>query len=198
MPSRSKTGKAVKKEPIHNFVLVLSGISEPDGRLEDALYQAGCDDAVLAFRTSVAYLEFDRRAPSLESAILSAVREVESADPRIRVVRVEPGDPVNASEIGRRARLSREYIRLLAQGERGDGGFPAPHSGITGKTLVWSWAEVVRWLSQHDMLEDTSQVDSALTIRDLNDALEVRNDPTVLERRMRFLRRLRGRKAASR
>ena len=188
----------MKKDPIHNFVLVLSGISEPDGRLEDALYRAGCDDALLAFRTTVAYLQFDRRAPSLESAILSAVREAESADPRIRVVRVEPGDPVNASEIGRRARLSREYIRLLAQGERGDGGFPAPHSGITGKTLVWSWAEVVRWLSQHDMLEDTSRVDSALTIRDLNDALEVRNDPTVLERRMRFLRRLRGRKAASR
>lgn len=123
---------------------------------------------------------------------------METADPRIRVVRVEPGDLVNASEIGRRAQLTREYIRLLAQGERGDGGFPAPQSGITGKTLVWSWAEVVRWLSQHDMLDDTSLVDAALTIRDLNDALGVRNEPAVLERRMKFLRRLRGRRATSR
>ena len=188
----------MKKNPIHKFVLVLSGISEPDGRLEDALYEAGCDDALLAFRACVAYLEFDRRAPRLERAVLSAIREVEGADPRIRVVRVEPGDLVNASEIGRRARLTREYIRLLAQGERGSGGFPAPEFGITGKTLAWSWAKVVRWLFQQGMLEDASLVDAALTIRDLNDALEVRNDPAALERRMRFLRRLRGRTRASR
>jgi len=179
----------MKNDPIHKFVLVLSGISKPDGRFEDALYEAGCDDALLAFRAQVAYLEFDRRAPRLERAVLSAIREVESA---------EPGDLVNASEIGRRARLTREYIRLLAQGERGSGGFPAPESGITGKTLAWSWAKVVRWLSQHRMLEDASLVDAALTLRDVNDALEVRNDPAALERRMRFLRRLRGRTRASR
>ncbi|MGH9334471.1 MAG: hypothetical protein ACRD21_12055, partial [Vicinamibacteria bacterium] len=66
-----------KKDQKHNFVLVVSGVSEPDSRLEDALYEAGCDDAILAFRNGVAYLEFDREAPSLEDAILSAIRDAE-------------------------------------------------------------------------------------------------------------------------
>ena len=185
------------KNNTYNFVLVLSGVSEPDARLEDALFEAGCDDAILAFRKSIAYLEFDRRAANLEGAILSSVRDVERADSRITVVRVEPGDLVNASEIARRIQVTREYVRLLVQGQRGEGDFPAPQSGITGKTLVWSWAEVLRWMSQHAMLEDKSLVDAAVTIRDMNDALEVRKDPEIMDRRLKYLRELQGKKGAT-
>ncbi|MGH9322190.1 MAG: helix-turn-helix transcriptional regulator [Vicinamibacteria bacterium] len=187
-----------KKDQKHNFVLVVSGVSEPDSRLEDALYEAGCDDAILAFRNGVAYLEFDREAPSLEDAILSAIRDAERADPRLGVVRVEPGDFVNASEIARRVQLTREYIRLLVQGKRGEGDFPAPQSGITGKTLVWSWAEVVRWMFQHDLLADVDVVDTAETIRDINDALDIRDNPAAIDRRLKYLRELQGRKARAR
>lgn len=74
---------------IHNFVLVLSGVSEPDSQLEDGLFEAGCDDALIAFRNGVGYLEFDRRAPSLDAAIRSAVRDVERADGRLAVVAVK-------------------------------------------------------------------------------------------------------------
>jgi len=186
------------EEHTYNFVLVLSGVSEPDGRLEDALFEAGCDDAVLAFRNGIAYLEFDRRAPSLDAAILSAVRDVERADPRLAVVFVEPGDFVNASEIARRVQVTREYIRLLVQGKRGKGDFPAPQSGLTGKTLVWSWAEVVRWMFQHDLLEDVAVVNTAETIRDINDALEIRDNPATMERRLKYLRELQGRKGGAR
>ncbi len=59
-------------------------------------------------------------------------------------------------------------------------------------------AEVVRWLSRHDRIDEASVVDVVLTIRDLNEAPEVRNDAAVLERRMKFLRRLRGRKRTTR
>lgn len=76
---------------IHNFVLVLSGATEPDGELEDALFEAGCDDATLVFRNGVPYLEFDRRAPSLDVAIRSAVRDVRRADLPLTVVSVEAG-----------------------------------------------------------------------------------------------------------
>ena len=54
----------MSKNRTYNFVLVLSGVSETDGRVEDALYDAGCDDATLAFRAGIAYLEFDRRGTS--------------------------------------------------------------------------------------------------------------------------------------
>jgi hypothetical protein len=188
----------MKKDPTHNFVLVLSGVSEPDSRLEDGLYEAACDDATLSFRSGIAYLVFDRLAPSLEDAILSAVRDVERADPRLTVVRVEPGDFVNASEIARRIHVTREYVRLLVQGKRGEGDFPAPQSGITGKTLVWSWAGVVRWMFQHNLLEDVTVIDIAETIRDINDALEIRSNPKTLDRRLKYLRHLQQDKARAR
>jgi hypothetical protein len=187
-----------EKEATYNFVLVFSGVSEPDGRLEDALFEAGCDDATLVFRNGVGYLEFGRRARSLDAAILSAVRDVERADPRLTVVCVEPGDSVNASEIARRIQVTREYIRLLVQGKRGEGDFPAPQSGITGKTLVWSWAGVVRWMFRHNLLEDVTVVDAAETIRDINDALEIRDNPAAMDRRLKYLRGLQRGKVGAR
>ena len=177
-------------EDFYNFVLVLSGVAEPDERLENALFEAGCDDGTLAFRNGVGYVEFDRQAPSLDTAILSAIRDVERADPRLTVVAVEPGDSVNASEIARRAEVTREYIRLLVQGKRGEGNFPVPQSGIAGKTLVWSWAEVVRWMLEHNLLEDRSVLATAETIRDINDALKMRQHPVTMDRRLKYLREL--------
>lgn len=80
------------KGDIHNFVLVLAGATEPDGELEDRRFEAGCDDATLSFRSGVPQLEFDRRAPSLEAAIRSAVRDVEGAGFPLTVVAIEKGD----------------------------------------------------------------------------------------------------------
>jgi hypothetical protein len=174
----------------HNFVLVLSGISAPDGSLEDALFEAGCDDAILAFRSGVPYLEFDRKASTLESAILSAVRDVERAEHPVAVSHVEPDDLVNASESARRLECTREYVRLLVQGERGEGGFPAPVAGVTGTAFLWSWTSVLRWLLEHDRLPDKSHLVRAETIRDMNSALRVRLHASVIERRQALLRKL--------
>ena len=122
-----------KTEDVHTFALVLSGVSEPDAELEDALFESGCDDATLAFRNGIAYLEFDRDSPCFEDAVLSEIRDVERADPRLTVVAVEPGDSVNASEIARRAEVTREYVRLLVHGERGEGGFPTSAAQYSGR-----------------------------------------------------------------
>ena len=176
----------------HSFALVFSGVSEPDADIEDALYEAGCDDALLSFRAGIAYLDFDREAQSFEEAVFSAVRDVENASERVGVVRVEPGDLVTASEIARRAGLTREYIRLLASGERGGGNFPAPRSGVTSKTLVWSWAEAARWLLAHGVIDDSKIVETALVVRDFNDALEMRDDTGAKRRRLKYLRELKG------
>jgi len=76
----------------HNFVLTLEGVVDPGGELEDALFESGCDDATLTVRNRVAYLEFDRQAPSLGAAIRSAVRDVKCADPLLTIVAVETDD----------------------------------------------------------------------------------------------------------
>jgi hypothetical protein len=74
---------------LYHFVLVLSGLSEYDERIEDALFEAGCDDALLIFRDNIPYLDFDRQATNLEEAISSAIQEVESANLGVTVLRIE-------------------------------------------------------------------------------------------------------------
>jgi len=184
--SRNRTSN----QESHTFTLVLSSLSELDDQIEDALFEASCDDAIFVFRNAVAYLEFDRKAESLESAILSAIADVESADHHVTVSHAEPDDVVNASEIGRRLQWSREYVRLLIQGSRGEGGFPSPLSGVTGKACLWSWSSVLRWLAEHDRLDDATWLSKAETIRDINGVLSIRLHPEIRKRHRNLLRKL--------
>ena len=73
----------------YNFILVLSGLSESNDSIEDALFEAGCDDALLIFRDNIPYLEFDRQATSLEKAISSAIFEVKSVGAKVLRVEIE-------------------------------------------------------------------------------------------------------------
>src|SRR5262245_66171185 len=73
--------KAKQTEPAQTwtFTLVLSGVRELTGEVEDALFEAGCDDALLGSRDAAVYLDFDRQAPSFRDAVLSAIAGVETA-----------------------------------------------------------------------------------------------------------------------
>src|SRR5947208_11519042 len=54
----SKTGKIRK----HDFTLVLSGITELTPEVQDALFEAGCDDATLSMCCGRPFLTFTRAA----------------------------------------------------------------------------------------------------------------------------------------
>lgn len=73
----------------HKFTLILSGISDLEANVADALFEATGGDIEFNMRNRVPYLEFSRRAPSLEEAVRSAMHDVEEAGLGIRVVRVE-------------------------------------------------------------------------------------------------------------
>jgi exosome complex RNA-binding protein Csl4 len=72
-----------------SFTLVLSGVAEITPELADALYSATQGDIELNLRDGVAFVEFERTAPTLREAILAAIQEVEKAEVGVRVVRVE-------------------------------------------------------------------------------------------------------------
>ncbi|ACK65981.1 conserved hypothetical protein [Rippkaea orientalis PCC 8801] len=168
----------------YNFTLVLSGISQRSedlDALEDAIFEAGCDDATLCFHNLIPYLEFDREATSFREAVISAIHQIETINDVIRVERIEPDDLVTASEIARRINKSREYIRLLIQGERGKGEFPLPISGMSNKSLLWSWVKVTQWLKQNQLIDDES-VKIAQDIADFNHLLFYRKDESVFSR----------------
>lgn len=83
-------GKATeRRDRGHNFVLLLGGVEDLTTEVEDALFEAGCDDALLGMRNGRAFLDFDREAPTLKDAILSAIADVRKADIGAVVVRVD-------------------------------------------------------------------------------------------------------------
>jgi hypothetical protein len=73
----------------HTFTLILSGVAEIAPELADALYAATHGDIELNLCEGVTLVEFERKATTLREAITAAIREVESADVGVRVVRVE-------------------------------------------------------------------------------------------------------------
>lgn len=154
----------------HHFVIVLSGVNTISSELEDCLYESGCDDALIASRNGVVYLEFDRSAFSFVDALSSAIMDVFSSNLNVGISHIEPSDIVSLSETARRVNRTRESIRLLAKGDRGDGTFPQPISGIEDKAQLWSWVEVSKWFDDHGYLDNTD-FENALIIRSINDQL---------------------------
>jgi hypothetical protein len=157
----------------HEFTLILSGFSELTNDVEDRLFEAGCDDALLGILDGTPFLDFSREAPSLEKAVLSAIRDVVQAG--FEVVRVEPDDLVSAAEIARRSGRSRESIRQLRTAQRGRGGFPAPVAGVKGRTQIWRWSEVADWLAkQRETRIAPETAAAARTIATVNAVLDLK------------------------
>ena len=169
----------------YEFTLVLANIHDFDEQLVNRIFEVGCDDASLLTRNGVVYLDFDREAASFSEAVWSAIRQVESiAQPKIRVDSIQPDDLVTVSEIARRIQKSREYVRLLINGERGTGNFPLPISGMSQKSMIWSWLRVSQWLFKHDLVSE-EQVAIAQEIADINQYLFHRDHWLEFNQRMK-------------
>ncbi|HEV3417032.1 MAG TPA: hypothetical protein VG056_09475 [Pirellulales bacterium] len=158
-------------QKIFSFTLILAHVREITAEIEDALFESGCDDALLGMRCGVAFLDFDRASKSLSEAIRTAVRDVHQAG--FDVIRVEPDDWVSAAEIARRTGRTRESIRQLASGARGPGGFPPPESSVTRNSPLWRWGEVAGWFSRTQP-SALKLAKDAETIGKINAVLEVR------------------------
>ena len=154
----------------HQFTLVISGDLEADAKI-DALFDAGCDDATFGTVDHVGYADFIREASSFGKALRSAIRQVESV-PGLRVTRIEPDDLVTMTEIAERLGRSRESVRLLVQGARGPGGFPAPVSHLKARSRLWRWSEVAAWAEKVSI--DAPGSRESLFIAAVNAALTLR------------------------
>ncbi len=74
----------------YSFTLRVSGTNTNGDRFEEALYKAGCADALVSVIDGRLILNFDREARSYEEAVASARRNVEEAGGRvIKVERIE-------------------------------------------------------------------------------------------------------------
>lgn len=153
----------------YSFTLVLAGMSDISEAEADRLFAAGCDDCTPGVSGTVVCVDFDREAPTAKAALDSAIKQVKAAGFSVR--RVEPDDLVTQAEIARRLDCSREYVRLLIDGQRGPGGFPQAVAGATSTSPLWSWVEVARWAAENELL-DRSAVSWAELIQETNTYLE--------------------------
>ena len=64
------------------FTIEVSGIDIGRENYEDALFEAGCDDALVAVVNGTLFLDFDRDGPSFEGAVKTASPDVELAGGR--------------------------------------------------------------------------------------------------------------------
>ncbi len=77
----------------YSFILILSGADDITDELTKAIYDGGCDDALLGMTEGQLFLDFDREATSLSEAIKSAIKDVESIPLGLKVTQVvPPGD----------------------------------------------------------------------------------------------------------
>jgi hypothetical protein len=74
---------------VYEFTLTLAGVDELTVELEDALFEAGCNDTLLHSTGRVVFLDFGREAESLGDAISSAVKAVEKAGYKVARVEVQ-------------------------------------------------------------------------------------------------------------
>ncbi len=125
------------------FTIVASGIDPEAENFEDTFFEAGCDDATIAFQRGALILEFAREAKSFIHALASAVRDVGKAGATVE--RIEPDPLVSLSEIAQRSGLTRAAISQYALGHRGEG-FPAPVVRVMSESPLWDWLQVARWM----------------------------------------------------
>ena len=122
--------------------------SNPENCL-DALYEAGCADALVGtgMPGSIA-LNFSRTANSAEDAIRQAVNDVLTAIPDAELIELKP-DLVGISDIAELLGCSRQNIRNLAKG--GNSNFPSP--SVSGSVPLWHFYEVANWLLKNSRIK---------------------------------------------
>ncbi len=161
-------------KPIHSFTLFFEGVEVLEDEQLDALFETGCGDALFGVRDGVQYAAFDREAESFSEALAGAIRDTTSAVAGLRVVRIEPDELVTMAAIAERCGLSREYVRLLSNMERGPGGFPAPVTYADRRTRLWHWPDVAHWMIEHRKARAEVDVQAADLVAAMNAAFDLR------------------------
>lgn len=176
----------MKAQHLYEFTLVLDTVSDQTLGLEDQLFEAGCDDALINFRNGTVYLDFSREACSIEEAVISAINSVESSQLEAKVVRVLPDELVTEAEIAKRLQEHRQTVSLWVKGERRRKiPFPNPVSRLSDKSPMWRWVEVVEWLREQHKADKIS-LDSARFIEVMN-AVLLERDPSIQSERKKVL-----------
>lgn len=141
----------------------------------DALFEAGCDDAMPGVgRRGAIALVFNREAVTAERAVRSAVDDVLRAIPGAELVEAKP-DLVNLADVADMVGCSRQNMRKYAAGEIRSLKEAFPEPVFTGSPSLWRLVEVLGWLDHHTDFHPPPEIlETARAAGDLNLTLQRR------------------------
>lgn len=138
------------------FSLPESGVNSE--QYLDALYEAGCSDALVGVgQIGLISLDFDREASDAVEAVRSAIADVRKAIPDAQITEVSP-DLVGMAEIAGVLGVTRQMVRkyTLSRAE-----FPKPVHASEAIAL-WHLVEVVSWAENRNKLRTKFKSDYPL------------------------------------
>jgi hypothetical protein len=137
----------------YSFGLIVIGADFGDDDVVNVLYEGGVDDASFAVRdgSSVAY--FDREADSFPAALTSAIRDLESALPGLKVCGLHAEDLLTPAGVAAASKRTRQSVHQHIQGERGTG-FPPPLTWADRDRPLWLRSDVCDWAGTAHTDED--------------------------------------------
>lgn len=115
------------------------------GVIEDRLFEAGCDDALIGVGSKGRLaLAFSRQSGSANQAIIGAISDVKRAIPDAKLIEAEP-DLVGVTDIAEMFGFTRQNMRKLLQTHVSS--FPLPlHEG---RAALWHLADVLEWFENY-------------------------------------------------
>ena len=134
----------------YHFTIVIRDARADKKGLEDRLFEAGSDDALVCSYNESVYLEFDREADSAETAIKTALANIRTAG--FKQLVVQEAGVASLAEMAERAGITRAALSLYAKNKRGDGNFPSPVYGVSSGSALYPWPEVAAWLYKQGKL----------------------------------------------
>ena len=150
------------------FTIIASGLDPEAPDFENRFFEAGCDDAIIAFVKGRIVIEFEREAKNFSHALAGAIQDVRQAGATPE--HIEPDYLVSLSDIAERCNLSKAAISLYAKGARGRS-FPAPIVRLTTDSPLWDWVQVSSWMYREGKALTLETVVEAKVVRDANRAL---------------------------
>jgi len=157
----------------YQFQIIFSLHSNEDAeQYLDALFETGCDDAVMGVgKTGYLAADFTRESSSAFDAIKSAIEAITQAIPHAKLIKAGPYI-ANLSEMANLFGCTKQNLSKYARGESASSE-PFPCSIVSGKVDYWYVLDVATWLFKQNKLNiQDNDIDTLKAIHDLNVAIE--------------------------
>lgn len=145
----------------------------------DSLVDAGCTDALVGIgvRGRIA-LDFTREGNDAFTTIQSAIDDVRSAIPGVKLIEASP-DFVGLTEIADLLGVSRQYVRKLMVTNHD---FPVPLH--TGKSAIWHLSDFLKW---YELQKERLVLATTKEVAEANHQINLAKEIGALEPQVREL-----------